>query len=62
MIMAAVVIISLFKPTDGTTGNFTVMEEGDTEKYTLLTVMWGLVGAVFLAFEILCSKWLMIKR
>lgn len=25
-------------------------------------VIWGIVGAVFISFEIMCNKWLMIKR
>lgn len=28
----------------------------------LLVVFWGIVGAVFLSFEIMSNKWLMIRR
>ena len=63
MIVAAVVIISLCRadPRNGT-DNLNVVEEGDTTKYTTLTVMWGLIGALFLSFGIMCIKWLMNKR
>lgn len=27
-----------------------------------LVVMWGIIGAVFLSFEIMSNKWLMIRR
>ena len=28
----------------------------------VLVVMWGIIGAVFLSFEIMCNKWLMVRR
>ena len=27
-----------------------------------LVVIWGIIGAVFISFEIMCNKWLMIRR
>ena len=63
MIVVAVIIISLFRAeTSGFTDMLTVAEEGGTTKYTALTVMWGLIGALFLSFEIMCNKWLMNRR
>ena len=28
----------------------------------VLVVFWGVVGAIFLSLEIVCNKWLMMKR
>ena len=56
MIIAAVVIISLFRAVPE---QFTDIMNA---KYTTLTIMWGLIGALFLSFGIMCIKWLMNKR
>ena len=70
MIVVAVIIISIFKAElimlswDEVMGqaDINTISNGDTAKYTTLTVIWGLVGAVFCSIEIMCNKWLMIKR
>ena len=63
MIVAAVIIISTMDAEAyGTDGITIESDAANTAKYTTLTVMWGLIAAVFLAIEIMCNKWLMIKR
>ena len=63
MIVSAVVIISIFRAdNEGFTDILIVSEEGEIAKYTTLTVMWGLISALFSSFEIMCNKWLMNKR
>ena len=61
-IVAAVIIISIFKADITGSEDINTVTAGDTAKYTTLTVIWGLIGAVFCSLEIMCNKWLMIKR
>ena len=61
-IVVAVIIISTFKADIAESTDINTVTASDTAKYTTLTVIWGLIGAVFCSLEIMCNKWLMIKR
>ena len=56
------IIISIFKADTNESADTNTVTASDTAKYTTLTVIWGLIGAIFLSIEIMCNKWLMIKR
>ena len=56
------IIISIFKADTNGSTDINTVSASDTAKYTTLTIMWGLIAAVALALEIMCNKWLMIKR
>ena len=71
VIIVAVALVSLFPPdaesSDQTPGGVHDISSsgGATSaagKQMALVVMWGVIGGVFLSFEIMSNKWLMVRR
>ena len=64
IIIAGVGLVSLLPPDVDEKQISTTTVTGDVSVATQMTllVMWGICGAIFLSFEIMSNKWLMMRR